>query len=132
MPTRLSPLVTQQFPKGGGVSPSRSSDGLLTPTGSMMFPRPGSAESGPTDRQYRPPSSILLSNQNRSKQGHHHHPALNGKEDDEDSIPDSPKEGVITESVLAATMRTKVFLKQAHSQWKSLGSAKLHVFIQNP
>lgn len=35
-------------------------------------------------------------------------------------------------SILAATMRTKVFLKQSHSQWKALGTAKLKVFVLSP
>jgi hypothetical protein len=29
-------------------------------------------------------------------------------------------------------MKTKVFLKQSHSQWKALGTAKLRVFVQKP
>ncbi|KAF5374953.1 hypothetical protein D9758_000190 [Tetrapyrgos nigripes] len=57
---------------------------------------------------------------------------------DESSPPNSPinepsalPSGPVT-SIIAATMKCKVFLKQQHAQWKSLGSAKLKVYKQSP
>lgn len=54
------------------------------------------------------------------------------------SPPNSPVEetpqlptGPVT-SVISATMKCKVFLKQQHAQWKSLGSAKLKLYRQSP
>jgi hypothetical protein len=56
---------------------------------------------------------------------------------DEPSPPTSP---TITKSVptgpvtstVSAQMKCKVFLKQGHAQWKSLGSAKLKLYLQQP
>ncbi|KAI8456239.1 hypothetical protein BY996DRAFT_6430844 [Phakopsora pachyrhizi] len=122
-----------------GVLNSRSSDGMLTPMGSAAIPRLASVETHVKDLQYRPPSSVLITNKQRLTQRDRSGQAVDynsggfgDDEDDVESLQGSPKEEAITESVLAATMKTKVFLKQAHSQWKSLGAAKLHVFIQNP
>ncbi|KAK7058887.1 hypothetical protein VNI00_001511 [Paramarasmius palmivorus] len=54
------------------------------------------------------------------------------------SPPNSPVEetprfpsGPVT-STISATMKCKVFLKQQHAQWKSLGSAKLKLYRQDP
>ncbi|ESK89306.1 gef1 [Moniliophthora roreri MCA 2997] len=54
------------------------------------------------------------------------------------SPPNSPVEetprfpsGPVT-SIVSATMKCKVFLKQQHAQWKSLGSAKLKLYRQDP
>ncbi|GAA94698.1 uncharacterized protein L969DRAFT_94673 [Mixia osmundae IAM 14324] len=54
-------------------------------------------------------------------------------DDDYDSPPGSPNEatGAVTSSVVAE-MRCKVFLKQNHSQWKSLGASKLKLYQQMP
>lgn len=55
----------------------------------------------------------------------------------EPSPPNSPVEetkapiGPVTSSV-SAQMKCKVFLKQHHAQWKSLGSAKLKLYRQDP
>ncbi|THV04850.1 hypothetical protein K435DRAFT_961582 [Dendrothele bispora CBS 962.96] len=43
------------------------------------------------------------------------------------SIPSGP-----VTSTVSASMKCKVFLKQQHAQWKSLGSAKLKVYKQDP
>jgi hypothetical protein len=57
---------------------------------------------------------------------------------DDPSPPNSPVEesqplpsGPVT-STVQATMKCKVFLKQQHAQWKSLGSAKLKLYRQEP
>ena len=53
------------------------------------------------------------------------------------SPPGSPVEetprhtGPVT-SVVSAQMKCKVFLKQQHAQWKSLGSAKLRLYREDP
>jgi len=39
--------------------------------------------------------------------------------------------GPVTSSI-SAQMKCKVFLKQGHAQWKSLGSAKLKLYHQQP
>ncbi|KAJ6610077.1 hypothetical protein B0H10DRAFT_2294124 [Mycena sp. CBHHK59/15] len=55
----------------------------------------------------------------------------------EPSPPNSPVEetpaitGPVT-STISADMKCKVFLKQQHAQWKSLGAAKLKLYRQNP
>ncbi|OBZ80083.1 hypothetical protein A0H81_00960 [Grifola frondosa] len=52
------------------------------------------------------------------------------------SPPGSPVEetrptGPVT-STVSAQMKCKVFLKQQHAQWKSLGSAKLKLYVESP
>ncbi|KAF8922455.1 hypothetical protein CPB85DRAFT_1547938 [Mucidula mucida] len=56
----------------------------------------------------------------------------------EPSPPNSPSEearelptGPVTSSV-SAQMKCKVFLKQQHAQWKSLGAAKLKLYVESP
>ncbi|WVQ97824.1 hypothetical protein IAU59_004939 [Kwoniella sp. CBS 9459] len=55
--------------------------------------------------------------------------------DDDDSPPASPVEeeaATLTgPAVISAQMKCKVFLKQAHQQWKSLGSGKLKLYVQS-
>ena len=43
----------------------------------------------------------------------------------------APQTGPVT-STISAQMKCKVFLKQQHAQWKSLGSAKLKVYRESP
>lgn len=43
----------------------------------------------------------------------------------------APYTGPVT-SVVSAQMKCKVFLKQQHAQWKSLGSAKLKLYRESP
>jgi hypothetical protein len=56
---------------------------------------------------------------------------------DEPSPPGSPVEdteqhtGPVT-STISAQMKCKVFLKQQHAQWKSLGSARLKLYREDP
>ena len=55
---------------------------------------------------------------------------------DEPSPPNSPLQepqdlGPVV-STISAQMKCKVFLQQQHAQWKSLGSAKLKLYCQNP
>ncbi|OCF37570.1 hypothetical protein I317_05013 [Kwoniella heveanensis CBS 569] len=54
---------------------------------------------------------------------------------EEDSPPASPVEeeaATLTgPAVISAQMKCKVFLKQAHQQWKSLGSGKLKLYVQS-
>ena len=54
----------------------------------------------------------------------------------EPSPPNSPEQqpqelGPVV-STISAQMKCKVFLQQQHAQWKSLGSAKLKLYCQNP
>lgn len=62
--------------------------------------------------------------------------AFPGAQPTETSPPTSPSEitkpmGPIT-STISANMKCKVFLQQQHAQWKSLGSAKLKLYRQQP
>ncbi|KAF8332387.1 uncharacterized protein EI90DRAFT_3055471 [Cantharellus anzutake] len=55
---------------------------------------------------------------------------------DQDSPPSSPdedkKNDIPTTSIITAQMKCKVFLKQSHQQWKSLGAADLLLYEQRP
>jgi hypothetical protein len=54
--------------------------------------------------------------------------------DEADSPPASPEEEEVAAltgpAVISAQMKCKVFLKQSHQQWKSLGAAKLKLYAQ--
>lgn len=47
-------------------------------------------------------------------------------------MPEMPRHTGPVTSVVTAQMKCKVFLKQQHAQWKSLGSAKLKLYQENP
>ncbi|KAH9814810.1 hypothetical protein DFH28DRAFT_1082592 [Melampsora americana] len=114
--------------------------------------RPSSTDPYSSDRQYRSPSSVThdrsrspssasvlhpsqrssqLSNPSSTQWSSPHFPAQDDDFDDDEDGEEKAR-AVPTQSVLAATMRTKVFLKQAHGQWKALGTAKLMVYVQSP
>ncbi|TFK30530.1 hypothetical protein FA15DRAFT_662501 [Coprinopsis marcescibilis] len=47
-------------------------------------------------------------------------------------VPEMPQHTGPVTSVISAQMKCKVFLQQQHAQWKSLGSAKLKLYRQDP
>lgn len=57
-----------------------------------------------------------------------------GVSSNDDSPPQSPIEEEIASltgpTIISAQMKCKVFLKQSHQQWKSLGSGKLKLYSQ--
>lgn len=92
------------------------------------------------ERQYRPPSAAIQRAHGRptsgatsiSRSSKLPHASGYHSDDSESLPPGSPQEPQNVPSILAAEMKTKVFLKQSHSQWKALGTAKLRVFVQKP
>lgn len=59
---------------------------------------------------------------------------VGGPSEEDISPPTSPRAdqlGPVT-SQLAAEMKCKLFVQQAHGQWKSLGTAKLKLYLQSP
>ncbi|EGG10635.1 uncharacterized protein MELLADRAFT_115506 [Melampsora larici-populina 98AG31] len=152
-PSNHPPLPGPPRPSGPPIRLDTTREGiLLSPhafTG-MDIRRPSSTEPYSRDRQYRSPSSMTnnrsqspssasilpsqrssqLSNPSSAQWSSPNFPAQDDDFDDDDD--DEKARAVPTQSVLAATMRTKVFLKQAHGQWKALGTAKLMVYVQTP
>lgn len=55
----------------------------------------------------------------------------NSNDGDDDSPPGSPTQQGPVMSTLAAQMKCKVFIQQNHGQWKSLGTAKLKLYLQS-
>lgn len=57
-----------------------------------------------------------------------------GVSSNDDSPPQSPVEEEMSSltgpTIISAQMKCKVFLKQSHQQWKSLGSGKLRLYSQ--
>lgn len=110
--------------------------GMMTPD---PVRRPTSTEPY-GNRQYRPPSAAIQNAHDRPPSGaisnsrSSNLPHTSGYQSDgSDSLPpSSPQEPQNVQSILAAEMKTKVFLKQSHSQWKPLGTAQLRVFVQKP
>ena len=115
-----SPLNPQREPPpfdGGPRQRKISSPNLLLPHansfGSMGEPQPRLL---PPSAQFRAPSMVVDSI-------------------DAPSPPTSPTTDVPTgpvTSTISAQMKCKVFLKQAHAQWKSLGSSKLKLYREQP
>ena len=120
-----SPLASpsdpgRALPFDGSLHPAMaSSPNLLLPHTNSMGPVGGESHLRPAlpSVQFRAPSMVVAP--------------------DEPSPPTSPTitksvpTGPVTSSV-SAQMKCKVFLKQGHAQWKSLGSAKLKLYLQQP
>lgn len=131
--------------------------GLLSPVGSqqqhhqqqqyqgqMPIHRSRSAEGLRQQDPYRMPSSVLKdslrgrslpsqngSNGQRSLPGSRMNSGYLQADPHDISPPPSPtRQGPVT-SQLAAQMKCKVFIQQAHGQWKSLGTAKLKLYLQS-
>ncbi|KAG0141712.1 hypothetical protein CROQUDRAFT_725495 [Cronartium quercuum f. sp. fusiforme G11] len=124
---------------------------LLSPCVGLDIRRPASTD--PSPRHYRSPSSLVCDHSSASRSpsshsiappsqrssafsnspsnplGNPHWTQAPTYDDDDDGPVTEP---VPTHSTLVASMKTKVFLKQGHAQWKALGTAKLMVFTQNP
>lgn len=127
---------------GGLLSPSRSQAGMATPSSSNgLIHRSKSAEGLRADH-YRMPSAVLkdsLRGQSmptqsgvRSLPTSRMNSGYVGENENDISPPTSPVlEGPVTNQ-LAAQMKCKVFVQSAKSQWKSLGTAKLKLYLQSP
>jgi len=92
----------------------------------LLLPRTNSSGSmGEPQHRLLPPSAQFRA------------PSMVAGADDEPSPPTSPttetppQTGPVT-STISAQMVCKVFLKQGHAQWKSLGSAKLKLYHEQP
>jgi hypothetical protein len=122
---------------GGLLSPSRSQNAGQAQAHGPIH-RSKSAE-GLRAEHYRMPSAVLkdtLRGQSMPTQsGARSLPTSSGYVNDDDgdiSPPMSPVlEGPITNQ-LAAQMKCKVFVQSAKNQWKSLGTAKLKLYLQSP
>ena len=138
---RTDPGTHQDMRAGGLLSPSASHHDHV-----MAMQRSRSAEGLRQDPSYRMPSAAAkealrgnsLPTQVRSGGAL---PSLPGSRmasgyvtqtDDDVSPPSSPKTAANVTSQLAAQMKCKVFIQQAHGQWKSLGTAKLKLYLQSP
>lgn len=135
-----------------GMPPSNMHSGYLTspedvaPAQSMHRSR---SADGLRNEQYRMPSSVLKESlrgnsmpsaqSSSSARRPSHAQSLPGSrmnsgylppQDDDDSPPSSPKRQEAVLSQLAAQMKCKVFIQQAHGQWKSLGTARLKLYLQ--
>ncbi|KAL8279588.1 hypothetical protein RQP46_008150 [Phenoliferia psychrophenolica] len=134
------PLPGKAYPNGGGygnnVPTSRRTDPGRQSPGRGSLLSPGSSI-------HRSRSADALGGPGRGQNGHFRAPSLAldlanstpGSMEDygDNSPPPSPKlpQGP-TKTVIAAQMRCKAFLQQHHAQWKSLGTAKLKVFVTEP
>ncbi|WAR61831.1 hypothetical protein PtB15_12B523 [Puccinia triticina] len=122
--------------------PTQPSEDMRHPAGVPAPIRRSTSTEPYRDRQYRPPSAAIQRVHERPASGatsvsRASRPLVHGgaRSDDSDSESAASPEDTQQQAgpaVLAAEMKTKVFLKQAHSQWKALGPAKLRVFVQKP
>ena len=137
MPSTRS-LGGQHHPMNGGPPPMPGYPGDLPPPQPGFFlQRNGSSSSLPnlaSDGLHAPQARPLLPSAQLSMRSVS---TAGSFSIEEPSPPGSPVEetprqtGPVT-SVVAAQMKCKVFLKQQHAQWKSLGSAKLRLFREEP
>jgi hypothetical protein len=127
---RKSPSASRlnSLPEPGRAPPfDRAPHPGMASSPNLLLPRSNSSGSAgepqlrllPPSAQFRAPSMVVGSI-------------------DEPSPPTSPTTatppaptGPVT-SAISAQMKCKVFLKQGHAQWKSLGSAKLKLFHEQP
>ncbi|CAK5280553.1 unnamed protein product [Mycena citricolor] len=102
------------------------------PGGMVNGPGPGGMPGGPGPGMYAPQPRTMIPSGQLGVSIPRHVPSFH-----EPSPPNSPVEetpvftGPVT-STISAEMKCKVFLKQHHAQWKSLGSAKLKLYRQSP
>ncbi|KAG8825963.1 hypothetical protein FRC17_008443 [Serendipita sp. 399] len=125
-PNHLGPVPPPlRQPSPGAGSPF---DNGMPPMGPGMM-RPGPPPfAGPPQQFGSPRMSMAPSMAMQSGP----RPGGGGHRDDEPSPPNSPTSTGPTTTTITATMRCKVFLKQQHQQWKSLGSGKLKLYHTLP
>lgn len=127
--------------QGGLLSPSRSQAGMTSPSSNGMIHRSKSAEGLRADH-YRMPSAVLKDSMRgqsmptqtgvRSLPASRMNSSYVNEHELDISPPTSPQlEGPVTNQ-LAAQMKCKVFVQSAKNQWKSLGTAKLKLYLQSP
>ena len=97
-----------------------------------MPPQPGYLPRNDSFSSMQPPQppllpSAQLSSRSISMVGSFDEPSPPGSPIEETRPPSGP-----VTSTISAQMKCKVFLKQQHAQWKSLGSAKLKLYRQEP
>ncbi|GAA6043479.1 hypothetical protein JCM8097_000730 [Rhodosporidiobolus ruineniae] len=136
---------------GGGGYDSRSMtsgrSGLLSPGGSIHRSRSADGLRGEAQQSssYRLPSQAVLEDRAQSAPGSSRNGGGGGGSklsvstsahhglDQDVSPPTSPVEPKQPDRTkIIAEMRCKVFLQHAHAQWKSLGTAKLKLFLSQP
>ncbi|GAA5862920.1 hypothetical protein JCM8547_003621 [Rhodosporidiobolus lusitaniae] len=142
-PLYATSLRTDPGVSGGGYdsrSMTSGRSGLLSPGGSIHRSVSADGLRGQAQaQQYRSPSQALLEDRAASAPGNsrqgsklsHSHSGL--PPHDDESPPPSPVEPKAPERTrIVAEMRCKIFLQQQHAQWKSLGTAKLKLFLSQP
>ena len=105
---------------------SRGSGSLLTPGGSIHRSR---SADGLRDNHYRAPSVAMGDNRSTSAPGSTYGGQYGAGDE---SPPPSPLDKAPEVTTIVAQMRCKAFLQQNHAQWKSLGTAKLKLFVSTP
>lgn len=118
----------QTMPSSRRTDPGRGS-GLLSPGSSIHRSRSADGlNSNGRGGHFRLPS-LALGLDSRATSA----PGSVEEYGDDDSPPPSPRLAPgPTKTVIAAQMRCKAFLQQHHAQWKSLGTAKLKLFVTEP
>lgn len=115
-------------PPPGAQNPHRASEGLLMPSGSIHRSR---SADGLSDNQYRAPSVAMGDDRSASAPGSTCGDGGRYGRSDE-SPPPSPLDKPPEVTAVVAQMRCKAFLQQNHAQWKSLGTARLKLFVSTP
>ena len=125
---RKSPSASRlnSLPESGHAHPfERAPHPGMASSPNLLLPRTNSLGSMGEPQRLLPPSAQFRA------------PSMVVGTIDEPSPPTSPtaemptKTGPVT-STISAQMKCKVFLKQGHAQWKSLGSAKLKLYLEQP
>ena len=127
-PGNLQPNRPPSDPIAGPGRPPQPSQGVIPPGFPPNMPHMQRNNSFPAGAQLNgpPPRPMLPSQAQREGPMPFNEP----------SPPNSPETiqrdlGPVT-STISAQMKCKVFLQQQHAQWKSLGSAKLKLYRQDP
>ena len=135
MPSNHSLRGPQGPLNGGPIPPMPGYPGDLPPPQPGFLQRSGSSSSLPNmvNGGLQAPQPLLPSAQMSMRSVS----TANSFSIEDPSPPGSPVQeytqptGPVT-SVVSAQMKCKVFLKQQHAQWKSLGSARLRLYRESP
>lgn len=116
------------------ISRAQSSEGLRDPEPNYRSRYPSNLTGG-SDRSGSAPNSTYGDARSfigsRSGAGSDYY--VNQNDDGRDSPPPTPPFGKTPDTtIVIAQMRCKIFFQQHHAQWKSLGTAKLKLFLSSP
>jgi hypothetical protein len=127
----------QQYIPNSAISRSRSAEILNNTSSSQLYRLPNPSFVTGSDRSGSAPNSTYgdARSNTGSRLGHYNGLGVNDDFFFDDGSSNSPPPSPVPvkdTTVIIAQMKCKVFFQQHHAQWKSLGTAKLKLFLSSP